>query len=1046
MTRLLLTAGLLFYASLISDSPAHSADAGLILHWKFDEGRGNVAKDASRQNIDGTVTANWGASASGGALEFDGTSATVVTGQVPTAMRLGKESWTVMAWVKPQQFTIDSRQNQRRLFAYGIYPKAFFCVDIFSTGAVSLYQVYDAAGKSITSGATSSTSLTLNQWAHVAVVCDRKARNVVITINGRPRGDQKLPPEFDGDFSASGEFTVGSSFQNYWGTADEVRLYRRALARREIKAEFDQMKEIFKVVPTAAEATSDALEAIQESFGAANAAWGKKNFAAARRLLTAIVASPKVPPHYRSYAHLRVAQSYAASGQAAQAKSEYLKIAAVTAYPQVHRSEAREVARELERAAKGLPSRDPVATQVKASPIAPARQSIFVSPKGSDANPGTSQSPLATLLKARDKARQALAKGNSAKSSGSKSSGGVEIVLAPGEYRVADTLALSDKDGGTVTAPVVYRAQQPGTAVLYGGTRLSGFAPVTDAAILERLPVEARTKVLCVDLKARGISDYGALQVRGFGQPPSPPTLELYVNGQPMTLARWPNEGFVRPTTLVEPGSKKEGKPSVLGYDDERHARWTNAKDAWLFGYFHFLWADATAKIAKIDPAAKTLTTAEAYQYGEGGMSTEQGIIYYAFNLLEEIDRPGEWYLDRETGVLYLYPPTDLSKATVELSMMSQPMVLATNVANVRFDGLVFDLARGDGIVLRDSTNCLFAGCTVKRMAGNGISILGGARNMLLSCDVHTIGRRATEVIGGDRETLTPGGHVVANCRIHNFGRIDRTYTPGVQLEGVGNRVTHNRFYNCPSSVMRIEGNDHLIEYNEVQDAVLESDDQGAMELFANPTYRGVVFRHNLFRNIGSGATKQMMHGQAGIRFDDAISGMLVYGNIFERAANGNFGGVQMNSGRDNIMDNNLFVECAQGISGGYYPNNNVWKQLREGQKSPAIITSDLYLKRYPQIATMLAEPAVNSVWRNIFYRCGRDVSGNRATIDELANGVFTDQNPGFVNAAKSNLRFKPNAPIFNLVGFRPIPVDEIGLYQDTWRKSLSKGLRSAPP
>ena len=47
------------------------------------------------------------------------------------------------------------------------------------------------------------------------------------------------------------------------------------------------------------------------------------------------------------------------------------------------------------------------------------------------------------------------------------------------------------------------------------------------------------------------------------------------------------------------------------------------------------------------------------------------------------------------------------------------------------------------------------------------------------------------EVIGGDRETLTPGRHFVENCRIHDFGRIDRTYTPAVQLEGVGNRVVH---------------------------------------------------------------------------------------------------------------------------------------------------------------------------------------------------------------------------------------------------------------
>jgi hypothetical protein len=73
-----------------------------------------------------------------------------------------------------------------------------------------------------------------------------------------------------------------------------------------------------------------------------------------------------------------------------------------------------------------------------------------------------------------------------------------------------------------------------------------------------------------------------------------------------------------------------------------------------------------------------------------------------------------------------------------------------------------------------------------------------------------------------------------------------------------------------------------------------------------------------------------MAHGQAAIRFDDAISGMLVYGNVFIRSANGNFGAIQMNSGRDNIMDNNLFIDCSRGVSGGWNPNNSVWRRSRQ--------------------------------------------------------------------------------------------------------------------
>jgi hypothetical protein len=321
-------------------------------------------------------------------------------------------------------------------------------------------------------------------------------------------------------------------------------------------------------------------------------------------------------------------------------------------------------------------------------------------------------------------------------------------------------------------------------------------------------------------------------------------------------------------------------------------------------------------------------------------------------------------------------------------------------------------------------------------MAGNGITIRGGRENGLLGCDVHTIGRRAIEVFGGDRATLTPGGHFVENCRIHDFGRIDRTYTPAVHLEGVGNRVAHNLMYNCPSSVMRIEGNDHIIEFNEVHSAVLESDDQGAMELYANPTYRGVVFRYNRFTNCGLAGSGAMAHGQASIRLDDAISGMLIYGNVFIRSANGHFGGVQMNSGRDNIMDNNLFIDCARGVSGGWNPNNAVWRWIAEERQPQNFYTTDLYLERYPKIATMMDTPGMNHVWRNVFYRCGPYVTGNRANLDTIENGVFEDADPGFVDASAGDYRLQPDAELLNTVGFRPIPMDEIGLYEDVYRAS----------
>ncbi|MFZ4396602.1 MAG: right-handed parallel beta-helix repeat-containing protein, partial [Kiritimatiellia bacterium] len=728
----------------------------------------------------------------------------------------------------------------------------------------------------------------------------------------------------------------------------------------------------------------------------ARAAMKARDYTGARKS-AAVAAEPAMAVDSRSLACLYIAESYVQEKNFAAAKTELAKLLAIPNGAEGHRWEARERLREIERLQAGQPAVEPAAARTVVPAVAKFAAELFVSPDGNDKNAGTRAAPVASLVRARDLVRQLHGRGER---------GAIAVNVLAGEYPLTASVELSAEDSGTAQGPVVYRAVQPGKTVLYGGRRLTGFKPADDPAILARLPEEARGKVQRCDLRALGLTDYGRLAMRGFSQPCPPPTVELFVNGKPMTLARWPNTGFVGIRKLVASGNKQAGTPSIIEYADDRHARWAQAKDPWLFGYFNRLWADATIAVSKIDPANRTVVCNDAYQAtwtsNSEGMNTHEGIQYYAFNLLEEIDLPGEWYLDRETGVLYLYPPVELAGAAVELGMFSAPMMTMTNVTDIRLEGLTFDLGRCDGLALMDCRRVLIAGCTVSRMAENGIRIRGGETNGILSCDIHTIGRRAIELIGGDRETLKPGRHFVENCSMHNFGRIDRTYTPAVQLEGVGNRVVRNRIYDCPSSVMRIEGNDHVVELNDIRNAVRESDDQGAIDMWRNPTYRGIVLRYNRFTDIGRVGAGAMAHGQAAIRPDDAISGVLIYGNVFVRASRGRFGAVQMNSGRDNIIANNLFIECAQGITGGWNAGNGAWQELRASKPPPDFITSALYLSRYPAMATMLTTSGNNYAWRNVFYRSG--ATGDPGNMD------YGQRDPGFVDAAKGDWRLKPDA------------------------------------
>jgi hypothetical protein len=243
----------------------------------------------------------------------------------------------------------------------------------------------------------------------------------------------------------------------------------------------------------------------------------------------------------------------------------------------------------------------------------------------------------------------------------------------------------------------------------------------------------------------------------------------------------------------------------------------------------------------------------------------------------------------------------------------------------------------------------------VRAFGGDGIVLDGGKGHGLLSCDVAQLGRGGIVLRGGDRKTLESGRHFVENCHIHDFSRIHPTYTPAIHASGVGARIRHNLIHGSGSSALRIEGNDHLTEFNEVHHVVMESDDQGGIDMFGNPTYRGNIHRWNYWHDIGT----EFAVGQAGIRLDDAISGTLIYGNLFQRTGGGNFGGVQIHGGKDNIVDNNIFIDCPAAISFSAWGDKR-WQESLDGPDTLMAkalkeidITRPPYSTAYPDLARL---------------------------------------------------------------------------------------------
>ncbi len=724
---------------------------------------------------------------------------------------------------------------------------------------------------------------------------------------------------------------------------------------------------------------------------------------AAREQYALLMNETRLPPHVRGTAALAIAQTWRQENRLTEAAAAFQTAAGMTNQVPHLRLEAEACAAECANLLAGKPARDPEANRQRLRPLSEPAITYFVAPKGNDDNPGNLEKPFATLERARDAIR-------AQKNNGVLPPGGVTVYLRGGTYTVTNTFTLTDIDSGNVGAPVVYRAWQDEKPVFSGGFRVRGFEKVKDPSILARLPPEARGKVRVADLKAQGYTSFDAQKSYGYGIN-NTTMRELFQDGQPLQVARWPNAGSVKTGEVLDPTNR------VFTFTSDRLARWTHAADPMANGYWYHLWAVCAIPIT-LNASAGTVTLKER----PGGYGIRADHPFYVLNLLEEIDQPGEWYLDRENGLLYVWPVKHPWFSKLVLSRWDKPFIEANKVQEVAFQGLTFEYGQQHGLVLNECVNATVAGCVIRCLGGTALTALQGANLKIYGNILHTLGHTGMRVSGGNRKNLTSGQVVIENNEVHHFGRCSRTYNPAVLLEGCGARVAHNHFHHAPSSAMRIEGNDHLVEFNDVHHVVQESDDQGAIDMWGNPSYRGVVIRFNRWQDIGGG---DFPCGQAGIRFDDAISGMLVYGNFFERTSNGNFGGVQIHGGQMNIIDNNVFTGCRYGVSFSAWQKER-WEEYLQRAHVQQLMFSDVnirvppYSQRYPELAELGSKANINSLWRNVF-------AGAEQAFYKKPKGTDLWDNQMFAKMPDLNA-LAAQSP------FRPLPLNEVGLYADPAR------------
>ncbi|HWK05843.1 MAG TPA: right-handed parallel beta-helix repeat-containing protein [Puia sp.] len=718
--------------------------------------------------------------------------------------------------------------------------------------------------------------------------------------------------------------------------------------------------------------------------------------------------------------------------------------------------------------------------------------SLYVAPdRGGRAGPtksadralrdGTMLHPFTSM----EEAKQAIRKLRK-KLGGRLPAGGVTVRLRGGIYELSSGFVLGKEDSGTEESPVIYTAFPGERVILSGGKKIAVAkgTPVSKEAAQRILSKDAIPSIREIDLRQLGIMDYGVNGITGFRRPYINAPMELFINSKPYHLARYPNDtkilldtGDVVDNGLEKiPAGEKGGHPGKIRFDKERLALWAHATGIIAAGNFAYAWATDQLRVAAADPATGVVSFADTHPFAiTGGKEWNQ---YFFFNLLEEIDQPGEYYIDHQKGKLYFYPLEPLrSTDTIEVSMLEDALVSLKGADFIRFRDMDFEAGRGIGVYMENTLSDRVENCTIRNMGVLGVCIgkgskpervhrlpdpldpvcpnetlsgrlgslhellyentvfdrEGGKNNGVTGCRIENTGCGGISLGGGSRMELEPAGNYVYNCQFTNCGRIDYSYKSPVNIDGVGNSVRHCLFDACAATAIYLHGNNHLIEYNIISEACHFVDDQGAIYMGRDPSESGNTIRWNFFKNIGHGEMMTMA-----VYFDDGACGSEVYGNVFYKAGTRT---IMVGGGSYNHIFNNVFIGSKMALhlddrlsnwakhsldSGGLFALRLRQVGYDHAPYSAVYPWLAAYFRSHPEV------PQHNDIENNVFAQVEELHNGSAEWGPIHADNLITQSDPGFVDPAGLNFTLKKEAEVFKrLPGFKPIPFSEIGLIKN---------------
>ena len=679
-------------------------------------------------------------------------------------------------------------------------------------------------------------------------------------------------------------------------------------------------------------------------------------------------------------------------------------------------------------------------------PISTSSKQYYVATTGSDSNNGSIGAPFRSL-----EAAQTIIRGLARP----LPPGGVTVFLRSGTYWRTSTFMLTGSDSGTPSAPVIYTAYPGETVVLSTGTALP-------SRVWAQLALSETNRVTTgVDVTRIWETDaslftnkgpypvkYGTWPVRN-AQATTTSVPDLFYNDSRAWLSRYPNHNPA--DDYLTPNLKMDGIAADLtgtaylntsgtylnssgtavavggafhyySADADHVTRWKTALShggLWLQGFWRVTWQSDVAQVLDIDTVNQVVEFAPnaAPNGGFGNKYTRPvGSLkepYWAINLLEEMDQPGEWAVDFSRKKLYFLMDQDGAPpdGSVVVADYTGPVVQISG-SNIILQSLAFDESLGVGVLLSNTASRnLVIGCSFRNMTNMAVSIQSGSLNGVVSCNMNEMGSMVSQITSsGTAGSASPNqGNFVVNNKMTGVGRYAQVYQPGLNMvyPSAGNRVAHNYIYDIPQMGVQFAGYRNLYEYNNISKYGTLVDDNGAFYSYED-FYGNDTFRYNYEHDTPLASAITYDGGSR------TVSGHY-YGNISQQNSacegqslgiglcsqidcinnmsigGGRYGSFDFTSATQSNINNNVAI-------GGYYPPDFRWSQVT----------------------------VVNG--SNVYTTASGDVLGNGPNLSYASD-------PGFIDMAGEDLRLRPDSQLLNdLPNFKPIPFEMNGLYNDEYR------------